>query len=108
MVNKIRCISCRFTRQDMGASVYTQKRCKGCEMNEGCKCRKKACVCCNGCKFKGTDAVCPKQTLMWAAVECGNPDSEYHKALLNVTLGGEIQDRVTWSGCVCGERGVRL
>jgi hypothetical protein len=37
-------------------------------------------------------------------VECGNPDSEYHKALLNVTPSGDKQQRITWSGCPCGER----
>jgi hypothetical protein len=40
----------------------------------------------------------------WTAYECGNPESEYHKALLNVTPSGEKQYRITWCGCKCGER----
>ena len=39
----------------------------------------------------------------WTAYECGNPASEYYKALLNVRPNGDKQQRVTWGGCPCGE-----
>ena len=100
----IRCAGCVFTRQDKNASIYSQKRCKDCEMNAGCTCRKKDCACGKGCKYRKTDEICPKQTLKWAAIECGCSDSEYYRALLNITLSGEPQDHVTWSGCAFGER----
>ena len=38
------------------------------------------------------------------AYECGNPNSEYSRALLNVTLAGDMQNQITWSGCVNGKR----
>jgi hypothetical protein len=41
--------------------------------------------------------------LGWTAYECGNGDSEFYKALLNVRSNGDRQQRVTWSGCPCGE-----
>ena len=96
MNRKIRCANCEYARQDKNASDYTQKHCKDCELD--CDCKGK-CKCGNGCKFKNTDEVCPKQKLKWAAIECGCPESEYHKALLNVTPNGEKQDYITWSGC---------
>jgi len=107
MAKNIRCASCRFARQDISASEYTKKHCKDCELDSGCTCRKKVCKCGDGCEYKGTDNICSKQTLKWAAIECGCSDSEYYKALLNVTPGGDKQDRITWSGCPCGECGDR-
>jgi hypothetical protein len=95
MATHIKCVSCRFARQDKAASEYTQKHCKGCELREICPHRKDG-------------VVCDKQILKWAAFECGNSDSEFYKALLNVTPGGDMQDRITWQGCPCGERGERL
>jgi hypothetical protein len=112
--NKIRCASCRYARQDKSASTYTKKHCRSCANWADCPvcadCKK-----CETCKsrIKQTnsqscgrrcDTVCPAQTLTWKAVECGNPDSEYHKALLNVTTSGDMQHRVTWNGCAYGER----
>jgi hypothetical protein len=111
---KVRCAGCVYARQDIGASHYSQKHCKTCE-------RRETCEICRSCEYQDTcqarmnpklsqncerrcETLCSLQTLKWAAIECGNPDSEYYKALLNVTPGGEMQDRVTWSGCVDGER----
>lgn len=36
--------------------------------------------------------------------ECGNPESEYYKSLLNVDLQGNKLPNITWSGCRFGER----
>jgi hypothetical protein len=100
----IRCADCRYVRLDKAASDYSQKRCKGCEFNIKCTCRKKVCICGKGCKYRKTDDVCPKQELKWAAYECGCFDSEYFKALLNVGINGHRMKRVAWSGCEYGER----
>lgn len=102
--NHIRCVDCVFTHQDKNASIYSQRRCKGCELNADCTCHKRDCKCGKGCKYRNTDEICPKQTLKWAAIQCVCPDSDYHKALLNVTPSGEPQEHITWSGCECGER----
>jgi len=59
----IKCISCRFTRQDQNASDKN-----------------------------------------WTAYECGNPDSPYHKSLLNATPNGDKQNHVSWNRCEQGER----
>ena len=76
--------------------------CRGCEKRDDCKARKSP-------KHKQScdlrlDMICSKQGLVWAAIQCTNPESEYHKALLNVSINGDMQDRVTWSGCIDGER----
>jgi hypothetical protein len=109
----IPCAVCVYARQDVKASAYTQKRCGKCEIRKDCEicrdCEKR-----NGClarinpKCKQScerrlDAVCSGQQLVWAAIQCTNPKSEYHRALLNITLNGDIQSRVTWNGCACGE-----
>ena len=91
MAIHIKCISCIYARQDVAASEYTQKHCKGCERRDDCPHRKDG-------------GICEEQHLKWAAMECGNSDSEFYKALLNVTPGGDTQARITWSGCACGER----
>ena len=103
MDNKLKCVECRYVRQDVSASEYTLKRCKGCEIDDYCTCSKKECKCGEGCEFKATDAVCPKQVLKWAAYECGNLNSEYYKSLLNVSPNGDMQIAVTWSGCGKGK-----
>jgi len=44
----------------------------------------------------------------WTAYECGNRDSQYYRALLNVSCDGDKRERVTWKGCEHGvpaERG---
>ena len=38
----------------------------------------------------------------WTAYECGNPSSEFHKALLNVTISGNKLTNISWSGCALG------
>ena len=102
MNRKIKCADCEYARQDKMASEYTKKSCKGCERNKNCVCGKKECKCGKGCKFKGTDDICPMQILLWKAVQCTNPDSEYHRSLLNVTVNGDKQTAITWSGCAEG------
>jgi hypothetical protein len=42
--------------------------------------------------------------LIWAAYECGNPDSEFYKSLLNIRRNGDRQSSVTWRGCEYGGR----
>jgi len=90
MADYIKCAKCRFAQQDNKASQYTLKHCSKCEHRECCK-------------LRATDHICEKQALKWAAIQCVNPDSDYHKALLNVSINGDMQDRITWSGCTCGE-----
>ena len=116
MATKIRCAACKYARQDKKASEYSVKHCAGCEARDDCEV-------CRGCKNYKTcaarvnpnkkqscdrrfDMVCGQQILKWAAFECTNARSEYHKALLNVTVNGDMQNRVTWGGCEFGERAV--
>jgi hypothetical protein len=117
MAGYITCADCRFARQDMEASQYTKKHCKGCEKRDGCE------ICCgcperDACKARTNPKLsqscgrrfetrCSMQALKWAAIECGYPCSDYYRALLNVTPGGDTRERVTWGGCPCGERGDR-
>jgi len=57
---------------------------------------------CDSCRFARPD---PKVSdKHWTAYECGNPSSEFHKALLNIDPNGNKQDRVTWGGCAQGKR----
>jgi len=77
--NHIRCINCKFTRKDPdapGNGLMTVKN-----------------------KYTGE-----KTTVEWYGIECGNCHSEYYKALLNVSINGDRQMSVTWSGCEYGER----
>ena len=92
MGKHIKCADCRFARQDVNASEYTLKYCGKCEHRNGCEKRK-------------TDILCEMQTLKWAAIECGCRESEYYKALLNVTPHGDMEETITWKGCSFGERG---
>jgi hypothetical protein len=76
--------------------------CRGCEKYADWKARvnpnaKQSCD-------RRFENICPQQTLNWAAYQCTNIDSEYYKALLNVTVGGDMQTHITWSGCEEGER----
>jgi hypothetical protein len=110
----IRCAECEYARPDKKASTYTRKHCKVCD-------RRDACELCRGCQERDNckarknpkltqscarrvDTVCPKQTLTWTAYQCTNSDSEYHRALLNVTVHGGMQTEITWCGCAEGER----
>jgi hypothetical protein len=109
MSGKIRCALCEYARQDRKASEYTNKRCgkcekwadcevcRSCKKRGDCKARKNQAAK-QGCERRG-DTVCGMQELRWAAFECTNPDSEYHRSLLNVTVNGDMQRAVTWSGC---------
>ena len=117
METKIKCISCRFAKQDKNATTYSRKRCaacdnreecdvcQGCDKRENCKARQKPTYK-QSCDRRA-DMVCSRQTLNWAAIQCTNPDSEFHRCLLNITPSGDKQYRVTWGGCPCGERGER-
>ena len=40
----------------------------------------------------------------WTAYECGNRQSEYFRALLNVSKDGDKLPLITWAGCKHGER----
>jgi hypothetical protein len=102
----IRCAECRYTAVDKNASEYARRTCTDCEHNADCACVKKTgkCKCGKGCKHrKDPDIPCPKQQINWAAVQCVNSDSEYFRALLNVSINGDMQSRITWSGCEDGE-----
>lgn len=57
---------------------------------------------CISCRFAKLDE-CASDS-KWDAYECSNPISEYHKALLNVTTDGGKLKRISWKGCLEGER----
>jgi len=56
---------------------------------------------CAQCRFVRPDRKASEGK--WTAYECGNRDSDYYRALLNVTVNGGKQDKVTWRGCDVGE-----
>ena len=60
---------------------------------------------CISCRFAQPDD--HASTRSWTAYECGNPASEFHKALLNVTPKGDMLQRISWGGCEHSERRVR-
>jgi hypothetical protein len=56
---------------------------------------------CAACRFVRAD---PKASEPgWTAYECGCSASDYCGALLNIRLGGDKLQRVTWGGCPFGE-----
>ena len=57
---------------------------------------------CISCRFVRPDLTASDS--QWTAYECGNLDSKYYKALLNVAPNGDKQGRITWSGCSLAER----
>lgn len=57
---------------------------------------------CASCRFVRTDRIASDRD--WTAYMCGNPMSVYHRALLNVSINGDKQSRVSWIGCDKGER----
>ena len=59
---------------------------------------------CNRCRFARRDPSADHCGLK--AFECGNSDSEYHLALLNIDKNGNLQKRITWRGCPLGEEGL--
>ena len=105
MSTHIKCIECRYAGQDVAASEYVRRRCKDCELDNRCSCHKKDCRCGEGCEYKSTDVLCPKQTLKWAAIQCTCSASDYYRALLNINTNGDMLNRIVWSGCPHGERG---
>ena len=58
---------------------------------------------CSECEYARADKAASDKS--WTAYECGCGESEYFKALLNVTPSGEKQYSITWSGC---EEGVAI
>ena len=87
--NHIHCVECRYAVIDKGTSIYSKKQCSICDNHIGCK-------------IKKTKSICEKQTLKWVAVQCACPASEYHMALLNVTLDGNMLQWIAWPGCESG------
>ena len=60
---------------------------------------------CISCRFARPDPSASDKN--WTAYECGNPASEFYKALLNVTPHGAQLQRISWGGCEYGERRVK-
>ena len=56
---------------------------------------------CKECRFARPDPKASDRN--WTAYECGNRDSEYYRALLNITRGGAKLSWITWAGCAWGE-----
>ena len=70
--------------------------------------RKRHYITCSHCAYVREDKLSSEPD--WTAFECGNPRSEYYRALLNITKGGDKCDRIIWRGCPCGrttQRGMR-
>ncbi len=59
---------------------------------------------CISCRFAQVDEKASDKN--WTAYECSNPESDYYKALLNVSVDGNKHARISWSGCIRGERKV--
>ncbi len=57
---------------------------------------------CINCTFAMADPTV--STLKWTGFECTNSKSPYFKSLLNVDRGGNTLSKITWSGCIFGER----
>ena len=55
---------------------------------------------CKGCIYVQPDPTASERN--WTAFKCGNPESEFEGALLNVTLHGGKMNEVAWSGCKYG------
>lgn len=61
---------------------------------------------CVSCRFAILDKKASDKD--WAAYQCGNPRSEYHRALINISPRGKRHKRISWSGCELGERRVKI
>ena len=64
---------------------------------------------CSTCKFVRHDYELSEDG--WTAYQCWNTESVYFRALLNVSVGGDMLKRVTWTGCkyyMLAERGVAI
>ena len=55
---------------------------------------------CAECRYVRRDEAASDKR--WTAYECGCGESEYFKALLNVSPRGEKQDYISWGGCEDG------
>ncbi len=60
---------------------------------------------CISCRFAVVDESASDRD--WMAYQCGNPRSVYYKALINISSEGNKHKRISWSGCVHGERKVK-
>ena len=60
---------------------------------------------CISCRFARVDEQASEKS--WTAYECGNKNSEFYIALLNVSINGDRHKRISWSGCEHGQRGQR-
>jgi len=61
---------------------------------------------CRDCRFPIiSEAASDKQ---WMAFVCGNPKSDCHKSFLNISMDGNKQHYLCWSGCEHGERRVKV
>ncbi|MGI6490919.1 MAG: hypothetical protein ACOX0T_00645 [Pelotomaculum sp.] len=60
---------------------------------------------CISCRFAKVDESTSDKD--WEAYECGNPRSEYHKSLINISEDGKKHKRISWSGCSHGQRKVK-
>lgn len=58
---------------------------------------------CRDCRFARQDETFSEPG--WMAIQCANRESEYYRALLNVTEDGDQQNSITWAGCPLAERG---
>ena len=60
---------------------------------------------CISCRFAIVDKKASDRD--WTAYQCGNPKSEYHRALIYTSPEGKGHKRISWSGCGHGERRVK-
>lgn len=60
---------------------------------------------CISCRFAIVDKKASDRD--WIAYQCGNPKSEYYRALINTSPEGKKHQRISWSGCEHGERKVK-
>jgi hypothetical protein len=61
---------------------------------------------CISCRFALVDKKASDRD--WTAYQCGNPKSEYYRALINTSPEGKKHQRISWSGCEHGERKVKM
>ena len=62
---------------------------------------------CARCRFVRPDPKASDRD--WTAYECGKHESEYFRALVNISEDGRRLNRIVWKGCPCGvpvKRGV--
>ena len=60
---------------------------------------------CISCRFAAVDETASDKH--WEAYQCGNPKSEYHKSLINISENGDKHKRISWPGCEHGGRKVK-